>query len=113
MLRFNARFYIVIALCLLTVLAIGACGAGAKFQKKLELMSDDELLSYYHGLKDQMRDIDRESRVNEHIHDQETDWERGQYPPFFIGGRAHDLGQKGRMIEKELRKRNIRPEPKL
>jgi hypothetical protein len=98
-----------LVLCLLTAPALDSCSNKAQFQKQIELMSDAELLSYYHGMNDQVRDIDRESRVNNHIYDQQQDWERGQVPPFFAGGRGYDLGQKRELVEKELGKRNLTP----
>lgn len=87
----------------------GCAGTAAnRFQGKIEKLSDDELLSYYYGINDRIRDIDREIK-NGKQHDLTEHDRVVSQQPFYFGGEGYDLVQKKNLILKELRKRRISP----
>jgi hypothetical protein len=71
-------------------------------------MSDANLLNYYNGVNERLKDIDNGMRreepsdieESEHLFDNQS---------FFLGGEGHGLIQKRKVILKELNKRNIYP----
>ena len=98
-------------LCLLLSVSLGGCWGKAKFLRELELMNDEELLYYYQGINEQIRDIDRGMRVEEHLDDRQQEGEdRVRWDSsFFLGSKGYELNKKKTFIEKELIKRNIIP----
>ena len=79
-----------------------------KFHSKIQKMSDNDLLNYYHGINDRIKDIDNDIK-REGSHDQ-TEHERVvSNMPFFLGGEGYTLIQKRKMITKELNFRNLTP----
>ena len=94
----------------LTILGFIGCAtpSGETLDARLVAMSDEELISYYHGVNDRlkeiqegMRDADRQGTVME------------QDPlakmPYIIGGEAWELEQKRKRIRCELNRRNLKP----
>ncbi len=107
--KLNQLRYVVI-LTLLISFVLAGCGNKVRFLEKIDLMDDDELLSYYQGIKDQIRDIERGGRVSDHFDDRQEDENSVRFrSPFFIGSKGYHLAKEKNMIEKELIKRNITP----
>jgi len=79
-----------------------------EFQNKLHRMSDSDLLSYYYGINDRIKDIDNRIKMQERADYSEHDHFMSQIP-FMIGGRGYSLVQKSKLVLKELNKRNISP----
>ena len=105
------RLRYVVTICMLISVVLGGCGSKAKFMRKIDLMDDDELLSYYQGIKDQIRDINRGSRINDHFGDRQQDEDAVRWrSSFFLGREGYDLNKKKDLIEKEFIKRNITPQ---
>jgi hypothetical protein len=70
-------------------------------------MSDNDLLDYYHGINERIKDIDSDIK-REESQDQ-TEQERViSNMPFFFGGEGYNLIQKRKVILKELNIRNKR-----
>jgi hypothetical protein len=71
-------------------------------------MSDTNLLNYYNGINERLKDIDNGMKregpsdmdEREHLLDNQS---------FFLGGEGHGLIQKRKVILEELNKRNIYP----
>ena len=79
-----------------------------KFQSKIQTMSDNDLLNYYQGINERIKDIDNDIK-SEESQDQ-TEQERViSNMPFFFGGEGYDLIQKRKMILRELNSRNLIP----
>jgi hypothetical protein len=71
-------------------------------------MSDNDLLDYYHGINERIKDIDSDIK-REESQDQ-TEQERViSNMPFFFGGEGYNLTQKRKVILKELNIRNLTP----
>lgn len=78
------------------------------FEARLEAMSDDELVSYYRGINDRLKEIqagtreaDRQGTVlqNDHI----------AQMPYITGGEAYQLEQKRMKVSKAIARRKITP----
>lgn len=99
-----------VILCFLIPICLAGCGSKRAFLNEIELMNDDELLSYYQGINDNIRDIDRGMRVDDHLGNQKHSGEGVNWrSSFFFLGEGYQLNNKKNLIEKELIKRNIRP----
>jgi hypothetical protein len=102
---------------LILALAVGAfvsilfgCAAtsGETMQTRLAAMSDGDLLSYYHGVTDRLKEIQEGARDAER---------QGVVPegdqlskmPYVIGGEAWALEQKRLCALRELNRRNLKP----
>ena len=78
------------------------------FQSKIQTMSDNDLLNYYHGINERIKDIDSDIKSEES--QDPTEEERAiSNMPFFFGGEGYDLTQKRKMILRELSRRNLIP----
>ena len=73
-------------------------------------MSSNELLNYYYGINQRIKDIDNDFRRNERLDNSEYDRFIFQ-DPFIIGGQGYNLIQRRKLILKELKKRNVIPDP--
>lgn len=92
-------------------LYLGCAGTATnQFQSKIEKMSDDELLSYYHGINDRIKDIDHEIKSREQTDVTEHD-RIVSNQPFYLGGEGYTLVRKKNLVLKELRRRKLAPSP--
>lgn len=75
---------------------------------RLATMSDEELISYYHGVNDRLKEIQEGMRDADR---QGTVMEQDQLAkmPFIIGGEVWELEQKRERVEHELDRRKLRP----
>ena len=79
-----------------------------KFHSKIQGMSDHDLLNYYHGINDRIKDIDNGIKREER--QEQTEHERVvSNMPFLFGGEGYTLIQMRNMILKELNIRNLTP----
>ena len=75
-------------------------------------MSSNELLNYYYGINQRIKDIDNSFRRNERLDNSEYDRSGFVFhDPFVIGGKGYNLIQKRKLILEELKKRNVIPDP--
>lgn len=79
-----------------------------RFRTKVHRMADDELLDYYHGINDRIKDIDSGQKGDMLSYEYEKSDMLNQQT-FFIGGEAYDLVQKGKIVLEELDKRSLSP----
>jgi len=79
-----------------------------KMETRLATMSDDDLLSYYHGINDRLKEIQTGTREADR---QGTILEADQLSkmPYIIGGEAWALEQKREKARRELARRNLKP----
>jgi hypothetical protein len=71
-------------------------------------MSDTELLNYYYGINERLKDIDGGLQADDRSDpDDHNHVIRNQ--TFFIGGEGHGLAQKRKIVLDELDRRNITP----
>ena len=91
------------------LLNINCAGSKAtKFHTKIQSMSDNDILNYYHGICERINDIDRS--INREANSDQTDQERLiSNRPFIIGGKGYNLIQKRKIILNELNKRALNP----
>ncbi len=103
---FSAR---VLALGLILSLFMGCATTSEEtLQKRLKTMSDENLVSYYHGINDRLkviqegtREADRQGTV--------TEQDPLAMMPYIIGGEAWELERKRDLIRHELNCRNLKP----
>ncbi len=71
-------------------------------------MPDSDLLNYYHGINERIKDIGRDIEQE----DRSARTEHGQFisnMPFVIGGEGYHLVQKRKLIIKEMNNRKLSP----
>lgn len=75
---------------------------------RLATMSDDDLISYYHGVNDRLKEIQEGTREADR---QGTVMEQDQLAkmPYIIGGEAWEMEKKRERIRRELNRRNLTP----
>ena len=77
-------------------------------QSDIQTMSDNDLLNYYKGINERIKDIDNE--IGRKGRQDQTERERViANMPFFYGGEGYDLIRKRKIILKELNRRNLTP----
>ena len=70
--------------------------------------SSTELLNYYYGINERLKDIDNEIQADDRSDsDNQDHFIRNQ--TFFVGGEGHGLVQKRKIVLDELYRRNITP----
>ena len=97
--------------CLLVTIAL-LTGCVSKdtirFQEKVYKMSDAELLTFYRGINERMKDIDHEIDSQDHLyHFDDKHWVYST--PYSPGREGYRLMEQRKMIEAEMRKRNLEP----
>ena len=77
-------------------------------ETRLAAMSDEDLLSYYHGINDRLKDIQTGTRDTDR---QGTILQEDQVSkiPYILGGEAWELEQKRKRARRELARRNLKP----
>lgn len=75
---------------------------------RLAAMSDQDLISYYHGINDRIKAIQEGTREADR---QGTVKEQDQLAkmPYIIGGEAWELERKRKRVQCELNRRNLKP----
>ena len=102
---------------LISALALGAfaliypgCAStpDGKMETRLAAMSDNDLLSYYHGINDRLKEIQTGTREADR---QGTIKEADQLSkmPYLVGGEAWELENKREMALRELTRRRLKP----
>ncbi len=95
---------------LVTVLCYSGCASSeqTRLRDRIQSMSDAELLNYYHGINERLKDIDGELQTDDQMDsDNQNDFIRNQ--TFFVGGEGHGLAQKRKIVMDEMYQRNITP----
>lgn len=97
-------------LCLLLVLAAASCSSKNDKQKqRLGKMTDMELISYYKGINDRIRDLNQEFRQDAQIRNQYPDQENWLPQPTAIGGPIYELENTKKLVLKEMDSRGLKP----
>ncbi len=99
-----------ITVCLFCSFFFISCASSKtnKFHTKIQKMSNNELLNYYNGINDRIKDIS--SEIEREKSPDQTDQEQVvSNMPFLIGGEGYSLNQKRKMILKELNIRGVNP----
>jgi len=108
---FKQSYYMmIVCLCFMSTFLYFSCASSelVRLRKTCPSMSDTDLLNYYYGINERLKDIDNEmkekepSGLTEHEHLMDND-------SFFAGGEGYGLIQKRKVILEELHKRNIYP----
>jgi hypothetical protein len=101
---------IIIMVFMLGIVAVIGCATTASdpMAARLAAMSDEELISYYHGINDRLKEIQQGTRDADR---QGTVTEQDQLAkmPYIIGGEAWELEQKRERVSRELNRRNLQP----
>jgi hypothetical protein len=99
---------------LMVLLAILFCVncAGTKhntFQNKIRAMSDDELTSYYQGITDRLRDVERDNERERYEADYNPENLVSPQSNVYFVTPAYSLMKKQKAILEELNRRGIKP----
>jgi len=100
---------VIIFTCFAVLLTFGcASSRSEKFQRKIRRMPSNELISYYQGINERIKDIDNDIKRNDRQEQTRRD-DANTNMTFFFGGQGYDLIQKRKAIKKELNKRRLTP----
>lgn len=95
-----------IAILLLISVSFGCAHTHDSFQTKIRSMSDMNLISYYHGLNDRIKEIENKEKLDRRPDDSETDRVVSQIT-FFPGGEGFKLVEKQKKVKREIDRRNL------
>lgn len=99
-----------LALLCLFLLSASSCSArNDKLKKRLAKMTDMELLSYYRGINDRIRDLDGEFKREPERQNQYPDRENWLPQPTAIGGPIYELEKTRKQVLKEMESRGLAP----
>ncbi len=107
----NKSFYIItVSLFFMSIFFCISCASSKpnKFLNTIQRMSDTDLLNYYYGINERIKDIDHGMKREERSDHTKLEHNISQ-TPFIIGGEGYNLIQKRKVVLKELNKRNISP----
>jgi hypothetical protein len=77
-------------------------------QQQIQKMSDTELLSYYQGITDRIKDIDNHFKDNQDLFDPQDQETKNHFPePHYIGSDSYNLHQIRKLVIQEIEKRNL------
>ena len=104
--RLSVRVSWVCLLLAMVLLAGCATSSDDPMSHRLAEMSDAELVSYYKGLNDRLKDVQAKT-VEEDRQGVIPQEEPVAKMPYFIGGEGWQLEQKLKKVKKEMARRNI------
>ncbi len=107
----NYRFFIFIAIFFLFPCLFPGCSDSYRINKQQQIrqMSDTELLSYYHGITDRIKDIDNEFKDNQDLFDpQDQEPINHITTPHYMGSDAYHLHQIRKLVLQEIEKRDLK-----
>ena len=94
--------------CIALVLAGCATSRSEPFEERLAAMSDAELVSYYQGINDRIKEIQAGTREDDHQSTVRQDDHLARMP-YIAGGDAWRLEQKQAKVRKEMTRRGLQP----
>ena len=102
---------LLVSLLAVSLFSMGCVNSNkSKFQHKISRMSDAELLCYYHGVNDRLKDLAHDLEMHESAHHlRVTDQHYIYQTPFAAGGEGYHLIRNRNFILEELHERNIHP----
>lgn len=99
---------LLVALCSTLMLTGCTTAKPDPFEARLAAMSDEDLISYYRGINDRLKEIQAETRATDRQGAILQDDHIAQMP-YIIGGEAWRLEQKRTKVNKALNRRHITP----
>ena len=79
-----------------------------KKEKQIAHMTDTELVSYYQGITDRIKDIDNNFRNTEDLMESPDREAPSRFPePHFLGSDSYNLYHIREMVVREMRKRDL------
>ena len=97
----------IVILSIVTFFLSGCSSRDVKKTKQLERMSTDELLKYYHGVNERIRDIEMQYKMER---EQSADlFEHDRVMDQAIGGKIYEMERTRKFIGKELNRRDVYP----
>jgi hypothetical protein len=108
----QSRNITVLALCCFVAAMALLAGCVSKdevrFQEKVHKMSNTDLLTHYRGINERMKDIDHEMSSQDHLdHYDGKHWVYST--PYSPGREGYWLVEQRKMIEAEMKRRNLKP----
>lgn len=94
--------------CTTFILAGCATGQGEPFEERLAAMSDAQLVSYYGGINDRIKEIQAGTRADDQRRAVRQDDHLARMP-YIAGGEAWNLEQKQTKVYKEMMRRGLQP----
>ena len=106
----NGFAILILSFFIMTALFHTGCASSehTRLRDRVHSMSDMELLNYYYGINDRLKDIDGELQADDRV-DSDYQDQFIQNQTFFVGGQGHGLLQKRKIVWGELQRRNITP----
>jgi glutamate racemase len=83
-----------------------SCTHHDAFVRKIRAMNDSELVDYYHGLNERIKEIENYQKLSRRSDDAEHDRIMSQ-SSFFMGGEGEELVMKQRAVQNEIDRRNM------
>ena len=108
--RIESFIFLMAGLLTVSMLFISGCVSSeqTRLRDRVQHMTDTELLNYYHGINERLKDIDGEVQADDHS-DSENQDHFIKNQTFFVGGEGHGLIQKRKIVWDELHRRDIEP----
>jgi hypothetical protein len=96
-------------LSIITMLFLSCASTpSANFKKKIQSMSNNELINYYDGIDARLKDIETGGKENDRLFKKSHDEVSvNMKTSFYLSGEGQDLLQKRKAVVNEFEKRNI------
>ena len=92
-------------LCVCLLVICSCTRTNLQKEEKIAQMTDAQLMDYYHGLSERIKNMDMQHRIDRELNP--TFSEHRILQDQAIGGKIYRLDQTRKMILKEMKKRNI------
>lgn len=93
-------------LMLIFIIFVTACAHQDTLTSKLRAMPDDELVNYYHGINERIKEIENKQTLSRRSDETEHDRIMSQ-SVFYMGGEGQELVEKQKAARKEMNRRNL------
>jgi len=93
-------------LMLFSIILVTACAHHDALTSKLRAMPDDELVNYYHGVNERIKEIENKQTLSRRSDETEHDRIMSQ-SVFYMGGEGQELVEKQKAARKEMNRRNL------
>lgn len=100
------KYVICIFLMLISIIFVTACAHHDALTSKLRAMPNDELVNYYHGVNERIKEIENKQTLSRRSDETEHDRIMSQ-SVFYMGGEGQELVEKQKAARKEMDRRNL------
>jgi hypothetical protein len=93
-------------LMLISIVFVTACAHQDALTSKLRAMPDKELVNYYHGINERIKEIENKQTLSRRSDETEHDRIMSQ-SVFYMGGEGQELVEKQKAARKEMNRRSL------